>query len=512
MNEMQPSPELEERIRAAMDVPNPNPEFVKKLHNELARGPVKMKPRFFFRPAWAVAFVLVLAVFAISLPSVTAALGRIFGYIPNVGLVENTGNLRILAEPVFVEREGITLTVQDVIIYEDHVEVIYDVQGITPDNDGTQAEDKFTNPTAFCGGVNIGDTAITDGDARLRLPDGTLLERAGPGLYPQNAFAMKPVYQANVPADVMEMTLVLKCIPWARLGAVPENWEVPIKLTSVPAETIVGEPVIEVEQPTIEASTEASAPHATEQAAFHSLVITMQLEKIVPMDSSTVFYFSMDMENEDPSLISIMPVRVYVLDSQGQKIQLIGNFPWQPFEYRAGSLFEYTSSAKPADGPLTVMVENAVAYYAPLYTDPPQATPEEMSFLFDAGPNPQHGQTWELNHEFEIAGYPLKILSARAVVWDDVKDPNYVDGSQGYDYGYQFAVEFDPTLKMSVEMDIMSESPMCGLPIGAPFQPESSSLLYTQLCRDMYPSRQVKVTIRELSVLIENTWQSTWQP
>lgn len=512
MNQTQPSPEFEETIRAAMDVPNPSPEFVKKLHNELAKGPVHMKPRFMIRPAWVVAFVLALVVLAVSMPSVTAALGRLFGYVPNVGLVENTGNLRILAEPVSVERDGITLTVQNVIVYEDHVEVIYDVQGIAPENDGTQAEDQFTNPTAFCGGVNIGDLAITDGDARLRLPDGTLLERASPGLYPQNAFAMKPVYQANVPADVMEMTLVLKCIPWARLGAVPENWEVPIPLTSVPAETVVGAPVIEVEQPTLDASINTAEPPATEQAAQNSPVITMQLEKIVPMDSATIFYFRMDMENKDPSLISIMPVSVYVLDSQGQKIQLIGNFPWQPFEHRAGSLFEYTSSAKPAEGPLTVIVENAVAYYAPLYTDPPQATPEEMSFTFDVGTNPQRGQTWELNREFEIGGYSLKILSARAVVWDDVKEPDYVDGSQGYDYGYQFAVEFEPTLKMSAEMDIMSESPMCGLPVGAPFQPESSTLLYTQLCRDMYPSGQVKVTIREMAVLIENTWQSAWQP
>jgi hypothetical protein len=135
-----------------------------------------------------------------------------------------------------------------------------------------------------------------------------------------------------------------------------------------------------------------------------------------------------------------------------------------------------------------------------------------MSFTFDAGTNPQQGQTWDLNNEFEIAGYPLKVTSARAVIWDEVQEPSYIDGSQGYDFGYQFAVESDPSVKMSAEMDIMSESPMCGLTVGSPFIPSGSSLQYTQLCRDTYPSGLVKVTIRELAILMENTWQSTWVP
>jgi hypothetical protein len=514
MGDIQFSPEFEDKVRAAMDVPSPNPEFVKKLHTELVRSPVRMKSQFMFRPAWAVAFILALAVFAVSVPGISAALERIFGYVPDVGLVENTGNLRILAEPASLMRDGVTLIITNVIVYEDRVELIYEVEGIAPSNDGTQAEDANTNPTAFCGGVNIGDPPNTDGDARLRLPGGTILERESTGLYPQNVFAMKPVYKANIPPDVMEMTLLLKCIPWARLGALPENWEVPIKLLSVPAKTIVGEPVIEVQQPTETPAAEqpvVSSPTA-EVSAVPAPIVKMTIEKIVPMESASIFYFSMDMENKDPSLISIMPVDAYLIDSQGQKIDLIGNYTWQPFEHRAGSLFEYRSASKPADGPVTVVVEDAVAYYAPMYVEPPQATPEEMSFTFDAGSSPQHGQMWALNNEFEIAGYPLKVSSAHAVIWEDVQEPSFIDGSQGYDFGYQFAVEFPPSVKMNAEMDIMSESPMCGITVGAPFLPEGSSILYTQLCRDTYPSGLVKVTIRELSILIENTWQSTWTP
>ncbi len=512
MSDMNPSPEFEEKVRRAMDVPEANPEFVNKLRYELVRRPEKVKPRFIFRPTWAVAFVLVLAVVLISVPGVAAAIGRIFGYVPSVGLVENTGNLRMLSEPVSLTRDGVKLTIDSVYVYGDHVEVAYSVTGIPAQNDGSQADDATTNPSAFCGGVNIGDAPNTDGDARLKLPDGTILERDSTGLYPKNVYAMTPVYKAVVPTDVTEMTLVLKCIPWARLGVVPENWEVPFKLVSVPAGTVVGNPVIEVEQPTIEPTIETSAFPSPEEFVLPSPVVKMTLEKIVPLDSATVIYFSMDMEDSDPSLVSIMPASVYVIDSQGQKIGVRGNFAWQPFEHRVGSLFEYMSTSKPADGPLTVVVENAVAYYAPLFVDPPQATPEEMSFTFDVGENPQYGQTWELNNEFEIAGYPLKVTSARAASFDDIKTSDFIDGSQGYDFGYQFAVESDSSVKFNVWTDIMSESPMCWLSNGTSNVPSESKLLFTQLCRDKYPNGIVKVTIGELSVLLEDIWQSTWTP
>jgi len=99
------------------------------------------------------------------------------------------------------------------------------------------------------------------------------------------------------------------------------------------------------------------------------------------------------------------------------------------------------------------------------------------------------------------------------VTFADIATPEfYPEGSQGFDFGYQFAVEADPSIKVNVEMDIMSESPMCGLTNGISFVPSGSSLQYAQFCRDAYPNGLVKVTIRELSVLVEYTWQATWTP
>jgi hypothetical protein len=236
----------------------------------------------------------------------------------------------------------------------------------------------------------------------------------------------------------------------------------------------------------------------------------MKLDRIVPLDSSIVFYFSMNVEHPDPSLQSVVPGRVYMIDSLGQKISLTSG-PIYPVEHPVGSLFEYFSTVQPAAGPLTLVVEDAVAYYAPLYVEPRQATPEEMSFSFDVGANPQYGQTWLLDKVIEVAGYQLKLTSARAASFEDIRTNSSIGDSQGYDFGYQFGVEADPSLKIMVQMYILSDS--CWISDPQPYSvPDGSSLLYTELCRDGYPKGIVTVTLGALSVLVENTWQATWSP
>ena len=480
-----------------------------KISTKLERSSSMLHHR--YRPFLA---ILTAALSLLVISGAAYALGRTLGYIPGVGLVDNSAGIRMLAEPVAVTRDGVTLTISSVFAHNDHIELVYDVKGIAPENDASQSADARTSPMAFCGGVNIGSAPATEGDARLLLPDGTVLERDYTGKYAQNVFSMKPVYLASLPADVNTITFLLDCIPQARRGAVPENWAVPLALKMVPAGTVVGAPVVEVEpmvtQPTPEPA-DTDLP-ATQSSTVPTPVVTMHLSKFVPLDTRAVFYFRLEMEDKDPSLISIMPVSVYVVDSQGQKIPLIGNFAWQPFEHPVGSEFEFTTQGKPADGPLTLVVENAVVYYAPLYVNPQQAEPDEMSFTFNAGANPQYGQIWNLDNEFEIAGYSLKVTSARAASYEDIKSPRFIDGSQGYEYGYDFAVEADPSVKMQVEMDIMSESPTCWLNNSMSNVPERHSIHYIQLCRGEYPTGNVRVTIRELSVLLENTWQVVGTP
>src|SRR5512143_1498235 len=146
MTDFHPSPELEETIRKVMSVPDADPAFVRRFRAELIGRSLKSKPRWAFRPVWAVAFVLALAVLILTMPTVAAAIGRLLGYVRGVGLVENSGNLRMRAGPVSVQREGVTLTITTGFVYSDHVEPAYRVDGVSPENDGTQAADASQNP------------------------------------------------------------------------------------------------------------------------------------------------------------------------------------------------------------------------------------------------------------------------------------------------------------------------------------------------------------------------------
>jgi hypothetical protein len=478
-----------------------------KISAKIERNSSTMFSR--FRPLTA-ALMAVLVLLLLS--GVAYAIGRTLGYIPGVGMVDNSAGVRMLAKPVTETRKGVTLTISSVMVYEDRVEMIYDVSGIAPENDAARSNDSTAAPTDFCGGVEMGEPPSEEGNARLELPDGTILERDRTNKYSQNVFAMKPVYVAAVPTDVTSMTFLLDCIPFARRGAMPENWSVPINLISVPVGTVVGVPVIEVESQPEEPVNELVELPIETVAAVVPPKVTMTLTKIVPLDTMTVFYFRMDVEDKDPSLISVMPLKVSVIDSAGQKIHLIGNFTWQPFEHQVGSEFEFTSQSKPASGPLTLIVENATAYFMPLYVDPPQATADEMSFHFDAGENPQYGQTWELNQEIKVADYAIRFTSVRAANFEDIRTPEFIDGSQGYEFGYDFSVETDAPIKIQVQMDITSEAFNCGLTNSNSYAPESSSFHYIQLCQGGYPAGNVRVTLREVSVLVENTWQEVWNP
>lgn len=94
------------------------------------------------------------------------------------------------------------------------------------------------------------------------------------------------------------------------------------------------------------------------------------------------------------------------------------------------------------------------------HSEPQQATADEMSFIFDAGADPQYGQTWDMDEFFRIAGSPLKVTAPRAGNINDLGPFDLPGDSGGFDYGYESAIETGPSVKMQVMMDIPPESPM----------------------------------------------------
>jgi hypothetical protein len=119
MNNFTPFVQLEDIIRAAVAVPQALPEFVDQLNTDLMQQASLKKRKilrpFYLRPVWIVLFavitLLVVTTLIIGPQRVYAAVRQLFGYIPGVGIVEQSNGIRVLAEPVSVEQDGITVTV-----------------------------------------------------------------------------------------------------------------------------------------------------------------------------------------------------------------------------------------------------------------------------------------------------------------------------------------------------------------------------------------------------------------
>jgi len=422
-----PHSELEEMISNISKTSEPDAEFLDSLrarfilegHASAKQNQEKKMKRNKLSPrlAWGLTLLVlaVLLTLAFSSPTVVNALRRLFGYVPGVGLVENTGSMRVLERPVSVTREGVTLTVTQALVYMDHVQLVYETSGIAPENDRAKAADG-NNAAAFCNPEN----------PVLRLPNGTLIESVDE--YPENIFT--PVYKTSIPADVTGMTVLLKCIPLTRLDAVPENWEVQIKIISAPAGTVIGEPVMDVASPEtiISEPIMGIVPSETPATSDNRIAdeITVKLEKVVPQKDNYIFYISMASNKKDESLLALYPASAYLLDATGQKTPLLSYPSWEPI--KKVELWELQNFVhKPAHGPYTLVVDKVWAYYET----------NHASFEFDPGQNPQIGQTWSLDRTWSFGGHEVKVVSAQMVERPEYGDGDSIKNPQGYEFKFQ---------------------------------------------------------------------------
>ena len=96
------------------------------------------------------------------LTGVAYAIGRLTGYIPGIGFVQKD-SLRVLAEPVSQTRDGITVSIEQVVVDPERTIIIYKTEGLTIVAANSKGEG---------GGNPFGSSHF------LRLPDGTMLEES----------------------------------------------------------------------------------------------------------------------------------------------------------------------------------------------------------------------------------------------------------------------------------------------------------------------------------------------
>lgn len=456
------SSQFEYLIREAVYEPDACPEFVGHLRSELANMHPRSKPRLAFQPAWAMGFALLLLVVALSTPGVAKALKQWFGFVPGIGLVEQSEHLRILQNPVSVTREGITLTVEQVVANKNSVELAYSVSGIPAGMLRAKA-DQSASQELYCSGADMYPS--------LQLADGTVLV-SDPmplgGRWRTDGYVAGHSFSSPIPDKDIEVTFLLTCLQDVRREVGPEDWAISFTLVTAPADYVVGEPVYEVDPTTVTQPVNSG--------------ITFEVEGAIRQEDGVHIFFNFTSADDPSTYLALRPARMFIIDSTGTMIELINVLPWSPFDQVAR--WEYRSVAMPADGPLTIVIEGAQMYYLA----------QHLKFEFTPGNQPRLGQTWDLGHEFETNGYRFSVASARMIE---------LDGHPGFEFSILSDTE---AVKLSAELMDMTPSGMWS----TTGNPQPAHSITTGFVYESTIPETVRVTFNTISVQIDGTWQAGW--
>jgi len=477
--EFTPSAELEEAVRRAMAVPEAAPAFVDRLAERLAER-AHRRPGLVARRRWVWALglllILLLAGAAIGPANIVAAMQRLLGYIPGVGLVDDSGGLRVLAAPVTLEREGITVTVSQAVLDAHQTVVLYQVDGIPPEALVQRVGEGEEMPP-FCGAMpelRLSDTAgpglIGGSGGGGRGYERVTAAGTAEGHGWSSGYEWRVVYEA-IPPDVSEALFFMPCIHDTAPGAAPESWELTLHFIPAPPEVTVF-PVFQVTPP----PETSSAPPEAEEAGLvldqvieteesYILIGTFRQGLSIP-GGMVMGFLDLDITTENGQSWIFWPAEDLDL-AQSQP----GVVPWA-FEIMKG----YPTP------PLTLRVDSVDVELS-----------ADAMIEFDTGPDPEPGQEWILNREIEVAGRRVTLLSV-----------TLHEGPR--ENGYEFFFRADADIYM-VRVEDLEHMVAGGY--GGGWEGEfSDGLVY----EGTVPSGSLTFHISAIGLRVAGPWTLTWEP
>jgi hypothetical protein len=369
--------EFEEEIRAAMSVPDDGREFSNSLRHQVIAHYAEQqasslasssRPVFKLRPAWIAVLVFVILLTACTLivgpERVYNAVRQLFGFIPGVGIVDQSAPIRVLAEPVSITREGVSITVTSATLTGDMTHIEYRIFGVP----GSAYPDRE-------------DMMGCMQQEYLRLADGTQLAQVNYGYQP-------------VPANVTEATFVIPCISGTLPGKVPENWELQLHFVPAPPDLTVM-PVIELTPSTQVSLTQSATISSTPVTSMDNSVT---VSKVIETSDGYILIGQFQPQSKPGESFQQTGAQE-IRDASGKKVAYTYPQDVNDAVNQEGAGTGWAAQFKAAGlaYPLTISFSGVV-----LRPADPDATAE---FTFDAGSNPQPGKVWNLNQDIQLAGH-----------------------------------------------------------------------------------------------------------
>lgn len=506
MPEMNIPPEFEKQLRQALNVPEPSMTSLNTLRERfITQGAAQLRssngavsrqvkanpPRsgfFSLATAWkfALAILVVLVLLAIFSPQVANALRGLFGYIPSVGLVDQSAAVLVLDQPIHVTMGGIPLTIESAYATREKTVVVYQYKA--PPWDGKKYQQAET---------------LTPDRPALLLPDGSRLEVTVGRRQPGDNEAIRYALEFGpLPLNVTTATLQLDRLAGMPPELSPKNWSIPLHFKpGDPSEilfpvTVYGPTATAVPsavpladtrsaQSTATISPAAVEATASPTPAFGAMIM---LEKAVELPDGYLLMGSFRWT--DPSvgqneLELGMPV---ISGANGQTIEYemapVDTYP-QPGELRENWAFKIPRK--------TFAAPLRLEFYVTLHEA------AAVPFQFDPGPNPQNEQTYDLNMDLPVNDHQVKIVSAR---YEQLAPNNHM---------FLFTLTAD-TYVIGARIIDPAHPPMGGgggsngIPLtNVPFA--SAIMVEGDL-----PQRPISLQISNLDALVPGDWVITWSP
>jgi hypothetical protein len=409
--------DVEKEISEYYEKPVPKSEFVLRLEHQLRirygvkehKKMLEMKKKKMILTI-GFASIAALLIFIFVSTDMAKAMKRVLGYIPGIGMVDTSGTLRVLPEPVTQIRDGVTVTVVQVVADEERTVIVYKAEGLTieaANSNGEQLAPVSLPLLYLADGTALGEIHAGGYDGITEPLVNNIVPVGGWPNYVQR-LVFPPL---NLESD--ELKLVIPLLQNMPLGTAPANWEIPLQLQPAP-------PNYEVNIYTEITSSQVDVTRAdvtpTQNADMDSLANTSQvngftfsLDTVIELPDGFVFtgrFFWDDTVFPAGSDIYLYVQDLIILsDGGGQAIPIeavnLGDAPEGVNE----RVWSVRTNTKNFQSPLVLSIPSIEAMYVP----------PRVEFEFDLGANPQIGQIWDINQEISIDGQVVRITSIELV-------------------------------------------------------------------------------------------------
>lgn len=518
-------------MRSALDdfytTPSPDNDFAERLEAQLhqsqielmANAPVAVSPK--QRPSSLLdtnrnSFIHllrtrpILAVIAailalLLLTGIAYAVGRLSGFIPGIGFVNNVQSVMetpvvvtrkmlltptsmlsgkantpeiiqtLTTEPAKVtepslsptslpvqEKKGITITVEQVVAEADRLVINYKISGLPANFFGPE---RVPTLQAFSEAHSDEPMPI-----QVYLPDGRLLDHAnggnceGGGDLATSWLSCQSIY-APLPDGVNQFTFQIHRLQNALPDELPEDWVFPIELTSVSSSQATNG----VEEPNL------SSPPVNG--------ITLRLLKVDRSSAQTAFQLGLEWEGQNRMIRNIDPITL--MDDQGGSYPLTSGQEgdqWSPDHPNMLTFASMVTNLADSRHPLTFQLNWVV-----------MTATDQATLHFDPGKNSKIGQEWPMNQTIHTVGYDLHFTRARLITEQD--------GS--------LALEFDIQAPKDIEAIVLDGASAHANGGG---YDEARGVWVSHLSLTAMPNQSLDLSIAQIHYRVNGPWEITWQP